>query len=395
MTSPELDGANPADHALDWILTCLKLRWRPSPSAVRPKNPADAFWEAVKALAPEHRVAGLLYRQALTHPTLFPKELARWLGWVHTARLLRFEHWHDEVCQVLEALIGAQVPVIVLKGWAFIATLYEGDPGQRPVTDLDLLVPAGEVDRVQSVLASLNYPMISSEPWPGFSQRYSYDMAYRRPSDGKPPFHVDLHWRLLIVPYYERIPIEDWFVRAQPARVAGVEALVPAPEDHLVYLCGHLALHHRYSPALFRYHDMAVLIHHTGDVLDWDAVVQRAVDWRLVIPLQRTLARLGELWPETVPAGVAQEVAGLQPTRAERWIHEWVVGRPPNPTSDALLSLATMPGLGRRVRFVLEQAFPSPAYMRQRYCPQRPGLWPLAYLQRASLGLQYLLRRLR
>jgi hypothetical protein len=38
-------------------------------------------------------------------------------------------------------------------------------------------------------------------------------------------------------------------------------------------------------------------------------------------------------------------------------------------------------------------AFPSPSYMRQRYCPEQPGRWPLAYLQRAGLAVGYLLRR--
>ncbi|GAI23264.1 unnamed protein product, partial [marine sediment metagenome] len=274
---------------------------------------------------------------------------------------------------VLCHLAAEGVAVILLKGAGMAKAVY-GNVAVRPMFDLDLLVPAAEVDRARTVLAGLNYAMLSSEPWAGFSQRYRHAMAYRRLSDGKKrPFHVDLHWGLLNAPYYERILVEDWFARAQPARVAGVEALVPAAEDHLVYLCGHLALHHRYDPALFRYYDVAVLIHHTDDVLDWDAVVQRAVDWRLVIPLQRMLARLEELWPQSVPASVAQEVAGLQPTRTERWIHKWVVDRRRNRTSDVLLSLAAMPGLTRRVRFFLEQALPSPAYMRQRYCPRRPG----------------------
>lgn len=395
VTSPVSDKADPTDNALNWILARLALRWRSSPSMVLSKNPADGFLEVVKDLALANRVTGPLYWQALSHPPLFPEQLARWLGFAHSVALLRFGHWRDEVCQLLEALTKAGVSVVILKGWALIASLYEGDAGQRLAMDLDLLVPTAEVGRALTVLTRLNYAMLTSDPWPGFSQRYRNGLIYRRPCVRKTAFHVGLHWELLDVPYHERIPIEDWFARAEPARIARVEALVPAPEDHLVYLCGHLALHHRYDPALFRYHDMAALIHHEGDALDWDAVVERAVDWRLVIPLQRTLARLEKLWPEMVLAGVAQDVAGLQPTRAERWIHRWVVGRSRNPTSHMLLSLATMPGLTRRVRFLLEQAFPSPAYMRRRYCPQPPGLWPLAYLQRAGLGLQYLLQRLR
>lgn len=138
-------------------------------------------------------------------------------------------------------------------------------------------------------------------------------------------------------------------------------------------------------------YDMAALIRDGGDMLDWHGVVQRAVDWQLVILLQRALAHLEALWPGTVPAGATEEVAVLQPTRAEALVHRWVVDRRRNRTSDVLLFLATLRGRGRRARYLLEQGFPSPAYMRELYCPRRPGLWPLSYLQRAGLTLWYLL----
>lgn len=390
-------GEAAADEAVrPFLHLCLRGRWdRTALQAARTLTThGDLDWAALREVAHTEGLAPLLY-PIVRGQNLVPRPVERDLRRFYYTNALRNNRLLRALEDVLCHLAAEGVAVILLKGAGMAKAVY-GNVAVRPMFDLDLLVPAAEVERARTVLAGLNYSMLSSEPWAGFSQRYGHAMAYRRLSDGKKrPFHVDLHWGLLNAPYYGHILVEDWFARAQPARVAGVEALVPAPEDHLVYLCGHLALHHRYDPALFRYYDMAVLIHHTDDVLDWDAVVQRAVGWRLVIPLQRTLARLQEFWPQTVPASVAQEVAGLQPTRAERWIHKWVVDRRRNSTSDVLLSLATMPRLTRRVRFFLEQALPSRAYMRQRYCPRRPGLWPLAYLQRAGLGLRYLLQGLR
>lgn len=110
-------------------------------------------------------------------------------------------------------------------------------------------------------------------------------------------------------------------------------------------------------------------------------VGELAVGHRLqVVPIGvqlrlRALAQLEELWPETVPAAVARQLAKLQPTPIERWIDKWAGEPRGGRISNILASFATMPGLMRRVRFLLEVILPSPAYMRQRYCRQHPGLW--------------------
>jgi len=195
------------------------------------------------------------------------------------------------------------------------------------------------------------------------------------------------------VPYYERIPIKNWFERAQPALVGGVESQIPAPEDHLLCLIGQLAFHERYSDDLLRYCDLAALISYAGETLNWGKVIQQAVDWQLVIPLQRALHRLEELWPGTVPATVGREVVGLPPSSTEKQIHRWVVDRQRNPTSDTLLFVATTKGNRRKLRLFLEQAFPSPAYMRERYNLQHAKLWPLTYFRRGGQIIRNLMER--
>jgi hypothetical protein len=52
----------------------------------------------------------------------------------------------------------------------------------------------------------------------------------------------------------------------------------------------------------------------------------------------------------------------------------------------AMLAWLTMPGFGRRWRYLAEHAFPGPAYLQQRYGDPPGGLWPLHYLRRFSLA---------
>jgi len=374
---------------------CLRGFWDPPSleAAVALASQGRLDWAAFRRAAGEEGLSPLLYhvvggREVVPAPVEKALREAYYRLGGHNTLLLH------ELKRILCALAAEAVPVLLLKGAALIETAY-GNPALRPMVDLDLLVPLAQVGIAHSALAKSGYGMITSDPWPDFSWRYRNSVAYGRPSGRGLPWLVGLHAQAFDVPYYERIPVGDWFGRAQSAPGAGPGARVPAPEDHLVYLCGHLALHHQYDLALLRLVDIALLIQRAGKALDWGQTLDRAVDWRLVIPVQHTLDRLERLWPGTIPSHVALRLARLQPHGSERRVYHWVVGHPRTPASDTLLALGTLPGLARRARFLLEVAFPSPAYMRQRYRPRHPGFWPLTYWQRAGLALQYLLRRLR
>jgi len=260
----------------------------------------------------------------------------------------------------------------------------------RPMADLDLLVTPAGANVACDTLTALGYTVDSLEPWPDYARRYRQVLEFRRMAGGDLYFLIDLHWGVVDVPYYERIPITTWFERTEQTQVGDVESQIPAAEDHLLCLCGHLALHERYSNDLLRYCDLAALICHAGQRLSWGAVLRQAAGWQLVIPLQRALISLEALWPGTVPLKVGRDAAGLQPSLTEKQIHRWVVDRPRNPTSDVLLFVATAKGNRRKIRLFLEQAFPSPAYMRERYKLEHHKLWPLAYFQRVGVTIRNL-----
>ena len=114
---------------------------------------------------------------------------------------------------------------------------------------------------------------------------------------------------------------------------------------------------------------------------------------RLGIPVQEALGPTEKLWPETVPGTVMKSVGTVRPRASECSVHRWAAERARTPTSDMLLSLATMVGARRRLCFLLGMALPGPAYLRERYFRERPGLWPLAYILRPARGVAHLLRR--
>jgi hypothetical protein len=360
----------------------------------RPKPAADLDWEGLFALACEERLTGLLYVLGRSHPGLWP---AAFQARLRSARYRTLVHggWcAEQVRALLDGLDEAGVAAVALKGWARMAMLYGEDPSRRVADDVDLLVLPEEAPAAEGVLQRLGYRGLLREPWPGYRWRYHNSWAYRlAQAEARSAlfFSVGLHWGLLNTPFYDRrMPVRALLARARPVVVAGVAARGLAAEDDLVYACGHLAVHHGYDAALFRYYEIASLVRQAGPALDWAAVLARARAWRMVVPVQRTLARVERLWPGTVPAGRLAQIAALRPTRAERVIHRLLVGRQENSSLRAAVQWLTMAGVARRMRFALEVVFPSPAYMRFRYGRAPGGLWPLLYLRRVAAGARWL-----
>jgi hypothetical protein len=349
-------------------------------------------WARVLELLARHGLTRIFYRLGREESDGWPQPFQRALRIDYEAARLWGELCGEEVGAALEALAGAGVPGLVLKGWALIPALYGGDPGLRMCGDLDLLVQRRDAARAEEVMAGLGYGG-RLEPWPGFDRRYRRVRVFRRPRQPWPfqdAFAVSLHVSLLDTPFYfEKIEAEALFERSLPLHVAGAEGRRLSIEDDLVYACGHLALHHGYDDALVRSYEMAAVIVSAGNGLDWAAVGARAAEWRLVLPVQRVVGRLRTLWPEIVPAAAWERIAGLRPRRSERLVHRWVVEERENHAVRAILAWLTMPGRGTRWRYLVEHTFPGADYLRQRYGAAPGGMWPLLYVRRMGLAARY------
>ena len=82
----------------------------------------------------------------------------------------------------------------------------------------------------------------------------------------------------------------------------------------------------------------------------------------------------------------------MRPKVIERYVHNWSVAYRENHTVRAFLDWLALPGLWKRGKFLLETAFPSPDYMRQRYGPAPLGWWPLLYFRRGQATVRHLFR---
>lgn len=266
---------------------------------------------------------------------------------------------------VVRALGDAGVPAIVLKGPAVAAAFYR-DPGLRPFTDLDLLVRREHRARAIDVVTTLGYAHGS----PG--RTLAYELEHAPAANFAPPpgssLPIDLHWECVIHPGGRRatdITTDEIWSRAHVAPAWGATARTLAPEDLLVYLAAHLAIHHVLTGTLWQL-DLALLLRRHGATLDWEAVSERADRWRARTAVYFALRVVSERFGVAVPAVVMRRlwpgpvrvvlVDRLRRTGSDR------VSR-----LEHLMALVMMDRAADVARTLTSGVAPPPRWLRSRY----------------------------
>jgi hypothetical protein len=142
--------------------------------------------------------------------------------------------------------------------------------------------------------------------------------------------------------------------------------------------------HHGYCDSLSRYYDMAALIRQAGNEFDWQGLLARASAWKVTLPVRWMLVEIEKNWSGVVPLQLLQEVQKLRGGWRERWI-DWGLRKARNKeAASILLAVWNTPGVGWRLRFLMETAFPGERYLRH-YFGEAPGkLCCLLYLRRLA-----------
>ncbi len=367
---------------------CLRSRWDPAVAAglaAQARQPGWN-WEAVASRAFAEGLAPLLFAQ-LSQTEMWPAVppgVRDALAAAYEGSAIRNAVLRSELKEIVARLAHAGIAVLLLKGAALAEAIY-GDGALRLMSDLDLLVHRADVGAALEILAANGYTAPREEVRPGATLAYESELLLSKP--GVIGIQVELHWRLLDSPFYQQtLPLEWFWETAAPVWVGGVAAAALGLEALVLYLCAHLALHHR-GEGLKWWLDLAELIRRAGDRLDWPGLLRRAEACALVIPLQETLPALVAVWGVRVPPEVLARTAAMQSSAAERRVHASLTAARRPVAQRFWADLSGLPTWPARIRFAWSQIVPSPAYMVSRYRPRRRWLLPLLYPWRWLTGM--------
>lgn len=345
-------------------------------------------WPALASLALAHGLGPLVYAAviALPDPAVPPEPLAQLQGQYQQTAAMNLLAEHD-LAAILGALNQAGVRTAVLKGAALLKTVYR-QPAWRPMVDLDLLIQFEDLPVALDALAQIGYRPTEPEPFANRDGLFWNDFLLHR--QGRPSAQLELHWDLLGIPYYAtRLPAAELLDRAQALVAGDIPALALAPADLLLHLCAHNFFHHQ-GRLLRADVDVAFVASHYGPELDWETVVETAVDLDLLLGVRQSLARAAGLWFAPIPRPVLARLEALRPRARERAMLAGQRGE----FLKLLRTLATLPTLGHRADFVKGQLFPSRDYLAWRYDVPVSSPAPVAYARRYGSGLRGLVSEL-
>jgi hypothetical protein len=369
----------------EFIRLCLSSRWNPAYRSMAAElyNAADFEWSTIIDQAQKEHITPLMYR-ALRDAKNIPPEIIQlfykdYLWWARRNMLT----FHD-LGKLLQVLVENDIPVILLKGVALADDLY-GNVALRPLSDMDVLAHLEDRRCLIELLEPLNYKLKDIEVHDATTFEYENEIVLVKA--GEPKSYLDLHWSLLDSMYYQHAVDLDWFWQtAVPANVDGIKTKILGPEAQLLHLCSHLMIHHK-NEGLLWFNDIALFLQRYQTKLNWKILLERAVQYELVWPLQNTILTVVNEWGVDVPQKNIEHLLLLDISDNERRIHERRRMDTRPVARRFYTDLLEIPGWLSKIRYALLHFFPSPAYMKRRYGIGRAYFVPLYYPYRWLIGL--------
>jgi hypothetical protein len=301
-------------------------------------------WELLLRQAAAANLVASLYclaeqEQLLAHIAPAPRRHLEWAGVLarRHRQAVRFE-----VRQIRAALARAGVPLVLLKGAAYVMAALPAAAG-RLFSDIDILVPKAQLGEVESALMLHGWGSSHHDP---YDQRY-----YRQWMHELPPMeHIRRH---TVIDVHHAILPETASARPDPASLracavavdgeAGLSVLAPA--DMVLHSAVHLFSDGEFHHGLRDLFDIHRLLVHFGRTPGfWDALAPRARALELERPLFYALRYCARLLGTPVPATALAAAAAGRPNRLLLALMDQLFGRallPAHPScADALSGTA-------------------------------------------------------
>ncbi len=280
-------------------------------------------WDEVLRRARQHKLLARLGVQleALDHLEQVPeKARERFLGARHLAELNQVDVRY-EIDRLLRALDGLDVPVVLLKGAAYMMASLPPSRG-RMFVDLDILVPEKRIQEVEQALLAADWEGAELD---AYDERYYRNWAHEIPPLRHPVRGTEVDVHHSIVPRVSR-PVPDVTALLEAAEdLDDSHAKVLSPADMVLHSTVHL-FQEAFESGLRELLDLHDLLVHFGAREGfWEGLVPRAKRHGLERPLYYALRYTEQILQTPIPSVAREEVVAAAPPFPVRVLMDWLI----------------------------------------------------------------------
>lgn len=256
---------------------------------------------------------------------------------------------------ILNSLNQAGIEVILLKGMSLIHTIYP-NIALRPMYDIDILIHKKDFSMVENKLKEL-----------GYNNSVFYPEDFH-----KDKIMVDVHEELMNITRVKSrkksycINTDDIWKTSVPIEISGYKASILSPEYCLIELCLHLILHHGLQ-GLMWFVDIAELIEHYKNKMDWDMFIEKSIEYKICKPVYCVLFYVKMILGQDVPQFVLDELKPRRQNFLEKKIFNLIVSGAHMENIRFFFTFLMMERFSDRLTFLREISLPSPKVLSARY----------------------------
>lgn len=326
-------------------------------------------WSDFADLANKHGVAALVYHnlEQLGFIQYLPAKARDLLRNALMVNLSRNTLNANSLNKVLNLLNREKIKTVLLKGMALELTVY-GNCGLRQMTDVDVLTTRADSIKARALLIGngfSSYPIKSPFHIPILA-----DIGKHLPTLEKDGFAIEFHHELFGIK--KHILTEILYETSTLLETGSEKIYIPQPQIFFLYLVRHLSLHERNNESQLRlYADLVVLIERYRDeIINFDLLSQ-AMKAGMGEMLAWKLEPLRDLWGISFPDWLNTFIdKSYNPASINKFVF-FLKSPKDNPFPDRPLTyrktIREIPGIHRKLLFLLGDLFPTISFMKRRY----------------------------
>lgn len=274
-----------------------------------------------------HRMVPLLYRNLQRHGV--KEQLMDRFKGVYRYYLYKNEILMHRIGTLLKSFEDAGIETMVLKGAALIQ-LYYRESGLRPMLDADVLVHAHQAEQAMELLTRLQWkPVRYTQP------QIRIPILHSTPFEDEGGRQLDLHWHLFWE-CFKANDDDDYWKKAIPIKIGGVQTLALNPTDQLLHTCWHGARWNEVPPIRWIADAMAILGDPTSEI-EWPSLLKKAQKHRIVMPVKDSLEYLKKTFDAPVPDTLLKSLSAVRISKIERENYEVTLNPMAPPTTSKIL----------------------------------------------------------